>query len=250
MLDINKHKFFLVTLLKDIYADTELATALGFKGGTAHMLFYGLPRFSVDLDFNLLAPEKTQILFKKIRDIIRKYGIIRDEAQKHFGLICVLDYGEHERNLKVEISNREFPDRYEIKHFLGIAMKVMVKPDLFAHKLCALLDRNTLTNRDVFDIYYFMNQRTPINQTIVEERMHKPLGAYLDDCLSRIEKIPPKSLLHGMGELVDSKMKTFVREKLKPETLQLLKIYREFPLLVSGEPDPGQSVHQTIENRQ
>lgn len=31
MLDINKHKFFLVTLLKEIYADTELATALGFK---------------------------------------------------------------------------------------------------------------------------------------------------------------------------------------------------------------------------
>lgn len=230
MLDINKHKFFLVTLLKDIYADTELATALGFKGGTAHMLFYDLPRFSVDLDFNLLAPDKSEDVFKKIRKIIPEYGKIRDEAEKHFGLLLVLDYGEKERNLKIEISNREFADRYEIKHFMGIAMKVMVKPDMFAHKLCALLDRNMLTNRDVFDVYYFLNQKTPINKKIVEERMNMPFETYMDECILRIEKIPTKSLLNGIGELVDNKMKTFVREKLKDETLQLLRMYREFPV--------------------
>lgn len=230
MLDSNKHKFFLVTLLKDIYADTELAAALGFKGGTAQMLFYGLPRFSVDLDFNLLTPDKSETVFKKIRKIILKYGKIRDEAEKHFGLLLVLDYGEQERNLKVEISNREFPDRYEIKHFLGIAMKVMVKPDMFAHKLCALLDRNMLTNRDVFDVYYFLNQRTPINKMIVEERMDMPFEKYLDKCITRIEKIPSKKLLNGIGELVDNKMKTFVRQEMKTETLQLLKMYREFPV--------------------
>lgn len=230
MLDIYKHKFFLVTLLKDIYADTELATALGFKGGTAHMLFYDLPRFSIDLDFNLLAPDKSEDVFKKIRKIIPEYGKIRDEAEKHLGLLLVLDYGEKERNLKIEISNREFPDRYEIKHFMGIAMKVMVKPDMFAHKLCALLDRNMLTNRDVFDVYYFLNQKTPINKKIVEERMNMPFETYMDECIARIEKIPTQSLLNGIGELVDNKMKTFVREKLKAETLQLLKMYREFPI--------------------
>ena len=231
MLDINKHKFFLVTLLKEIYADTELATALGFKGGTAHMLFYGLPRFSVDLDFNLLSPDKSNAVFRKIRDIVLKHGKIRDEAEKHFGLLLVLDYGQQERNLKIEISNREFPDRYEIKHFLGIAMKVMVKPDMFAHKLCALLDRDMLTNRDVFDVYYFLNQKTPVNKTIVEERMKMTLEAYLDKCISRIEEIPPKSLLNGIGELVNNDMKAFVRNKLKAETLQMLKMYREFPLI-------------------
>lgn len=230
MLDINKYKFFLVTLLKEIYADTELATALGFKGGTAHMLFYGLPRFSVDLDFNLLSPEKSNTAFKKIRDILLKHGKIRDEAEKHFGLLLVLDYGQQERNLKIEISNREFPDRYEIKHFLGIAMKVMVKPDMFAHKLCALLDRDMLTNRDVFDVYYFLNQKTPVNKTILEERMKMTLEAYLDKCISRIEEIPPKSLLNGIGELVNNDMKAFVRNKLKAETLQMLKMYREFPI--------------------
>jgi len=231
MPDINKHKFFLVSLLKDIYSDIELAVALGFKGGTAQALFYDLPRFSVDLDFNLLSPEKSSSVYKKIRSILLKYGKIKDEAAKHFGLLLVLDYGAFERNLKIEISNREFPDSYEIKNYLGIPMNVMVKPDLFAHKLCAMLDRNVFTNRDIFDIYYFMKQKTPINETIVMKRMGKELTEYIDTCIERIEKIKSSTLLNGLGELVDINLKEFVKTKLKGETIQLLKVYREFPLL-------------------
>ena len=230
MLDINKHKFYLVSVLKDIYADAELATALGFKGGTAHMLFYDLPRFSVDLDFNLLAPEKSKGVYNKIRKILFRYGKIRDEAEKHFGLLIVLDYGEKERNLKIEISNREFPDSYETKKYLGIPVKVMVKPDMFAHKLCALLDRNIIANRDIFDVYFFMQQKTPINKNIVEKRMDMEFKEYIDSCITKIEELPGKNLLNGIGELVDNNLKSFVREQLKEETIQLLKMYGEFPL--------------------
>lgn len=230
MFDINRHKFFLVSVLKDIYSDIELATSLGFKGGTAQMLFYDLPRFSVDLDFNLLNQNKSTIIYNKTRTILLNYGTIKDEAEKHFGLLLVLDYGAFERNLKVEISNREFPDSYETKNFLGIAMNVMVKPDLFAHKLCALLDRSTLTNRDIFDIYYFMNQKTPVNRSIVEQRMSRGFSEYVDLCIARVEKVNSKSLLTGLGELVDINLKEFVKTKLKTETVQLLKMYREFPL--------------------
>lgn len=230
MLDINKHKFYLVSVLKDIYADAELATALGFKGGTAHMLFYDLPRFSVDLDFNLLAPGKSKELYKKVQKILLNYGHIRDEAKKYFGLLLVLDYGEKERNLKIEISNREFPDSYETKNYLGIPVKVMVKPDMFAHKLCALLDRNMIANRDIFDVYYFMQQKTPINKNIVEKRIDIEFKEYIDACITKIEKLPGKNLLNGIGELVDNNLKSFVREQLKEETIQLLKMYREFPL--------------------
>ena len=230
MLDINRHKFFLVSILKDIYSDTELAVNLGFKGGTAQMLFYELPRFSIDLDFNLLNQDKSSPVFIKIRSILLNYGNIKDEAEKHFGLLLVLDYGAFERNLKIEISAREFPDSYEIKNYLGIVMNVMVKPDLFAHKLCALLDRKTLTNRDIFDIYYFMKQKTPINKIIIAKRMGKELVEYIDLCIARIEKIKENSLLNGLGELIDINLKEFVKTKLKSETIQLLRMYREFPL--------------------
>jgi predicted nucleotidyltransferase component of viral defense system len=175
MIDINKHKFFLAQILKEIYADVELANYLGFKGGTALMFFYELPRFSVDLDFNLIDATKEKIVYEKVRKILLKYGTIYDEASKFYGSIVVLDYGMGERKLKVEISNRQFDNCYEIKNLLGINMKVLVQADLFAHKLCALLDRNPMTNRDIFDCWFFMKNQFPVNKSIVETRMNHPI---------------------------------------------------------------------------
>lgn len=91
MVAINKHRFFLVQLLKDIYSDPPLAVNLGFKGGTALMFFYDLPRFSVDLDFNLLDPGSENSVYLKLRQIVLKYGSIHDEAQKHYGPLILLD---------------------------------------------------------------------------------------------------------------------------------------------------------------
>jgi predicted nucleotidyltransferase component of viral defense system len=231
MIDINRHRFFLVQILKNIYSDIELAKYLGFKGGTALMFFYDLPRFSVDLDFNLIDTEKEDVVYGKIRKILLKYGTIFDEAKKFYGPLIVLDYGFKERKLKVEISNRLFDNRYEIKNLLGINMKVMVKEDMFAHKLCALLDRNTITNRDIFDCWFFMQKQTPINKSIVEFRMKMAFADYLQKCIEHLESMSDKGLLQGMGELMDEKMKKFVRVKIRSELISLLKFYKDFPIL-------------------
>lgn len=230
-MNITKHKSYLIRILKDIYDDVELGQALGFKGGTALLFFYQLPRFSVDLDFNLLQPEKQDLAFEKIRAIVLKYGEIHDEAIKHYGLVLVLDYGEGERKLKVEISNRQFDNHYEIKNLLGISIKVMTKPDMFAHKVCALLDRPFFTNRDLFDCWFFMQQQTPINKQIVEVRMKKPLADYLQDCIAHLEKMNDRNRLQGLGELMGDEMKTFVKTKLRLETIALFKIYAAMTLL-------------------
>lgn len=228
MININKHKFYLVQILKDIYSDAELADCLVFKGGTAMMFFYDLPRFSVDLDFNLISVEKSELVFRKIRKIILKYGKIHDEAQKFYGSILVLDYGISERKLKIEISNRQWNDDYEIKNLLGINLKVMTLSNMFSHKLCALLDRSSIVNRDIFDCWFFMNRQTPINKLIIEHRMKKSLQDYFQDCMDEIEKLPDKSLLDGLGELVNPELKTFVRNKLRAEILLLLRFYKQF----------------------
>ncbi len=231
MVDINRHKFFLVQILKDIYTDIELANNLGFKGGTALMFFYDLPRFSVDLDFNLLDVKKQDIVYRKVRKILLKYGTIFDEAKKFYGPIIVLDYGFKERKLKVEISSRIFDNRYEIKNLLGINMKVMVQEDMFAHKLCALLDRNVITNRDIFDCWFFMQKQTPVNKSIIESRMEMPLADYLQKCIEHLESISDKGLLNGMGELMDNKIKKNVQKKMRLEVIELLKFYKKFPIL-------------------
>ncbi len=231
MVSINKHKFFLTQLLKDIYSDIELANCLGFKGGTALMFFYDLPRFSVDLDFNLLDPAKEKTVYEKVRKILLKYGKIFDEAMKFYGPIIVLDYGVGERKLKIEISNRQWDNHYERKNLLGINMLVMVAPDMFAHKLCALLDRGELTNRDIFDSWFFMQKQTPINKEIVETRMGMPLVDYMQKCIDHLESMSDRGILNGLGELMDEDMKKFVRTKLRTETISLLRFYKEFPII-------------------
>lgn len=231
MVDVNKHKFFLFQVLKNIYKDEDLAVTLGFKGGTALMFFYDLPRFSVDLDFNLLNPDKEDMVYDKIREILLEHGTLHDEAKKFYGMISVLDYGLGERKLKVEISNRNFGDHYEIKNFLGVNMQVMVAPDMFAHKLCAMLDRTAIANRDIFDCWFFMNNKTPLNKAIVEARMELPLVDYLQKCIDTLESMSDKGMLNGLGELMDDSMKKFVRIKLRTDTITLLKFYKQFPIL-------------------
>ncbi len=231
MININKHKFFLTQILKDIYSDIELANYLGFKGGTALMFFYDLPRFSVDLDFNLLDSAKEKTTYEKVRKILLKYGKIFDEAMKFYGPIIVLDYGVGERKLKIEISNRQWNNHYERKNLLGINMQVMVAPDMFAHKLCALLDRGELTNRDIFDSWFFMQKQTPINREIVETRMEMSLANYIQKCIDHIESMSNRGILNGLGELMDEDMKKFVHTKLRTETISLLRFYKEFPIL-------------------
>ena len=231
MVDINRHRFLLVQILKDIYTDIELSNWLGFKGGSALMFFYDLPRFSIDLDFNLLDIDKEDIVYQKVRRILLNYGQIFDEDRKFHGPLIVMDYGINERKLKVEISNRIFQDRYEIKNLLGINVMVMVQEDMFAHKLCALSDRNAIANRDIFDCWFFMQRQTSVNKKIVEYRMKMYLSEYLQTCIDLIEGMSDKGLLQGMGELMDSKMKKFVRLRLKSELIRLLKFYRDYPIL-------------------
>jgi predicted nucleotidyltransferase component of viral defense system len=232
MVSINKYKFFLVQVLKDIYSNIELANYLGFKGGTALMFFYDLPRFSVDLDFNLLDTTKEKTVYEKVREILLKYGKIRDEAMKFHGPVVVLDYGVGERNLKVEISNRQWDDHYEIKNLLGIHMRVMVAPDMFAHKLCALLDRGEVANRDIFDSWFFMQRQTPLNKEIVETCVGMSLADYIQKCIDYLERASDRGMLNGLGELMDEDIKKFVRTKLRAEIISLLRFYKECPILV------------------
>lgn len=220
----------MVQILKDIYMDIELVNFLGFKGGTAMMFFYDLPRFSVDLDFNLINIEKEGIVYSKVREILLNYGTISDEAKKFYGPLIVLNYGTGERKLKVEISNRIFDNHYEIKNLLGINIKVMVQKDMFAHKLCALLDRNVIANRDIFDCWFFMQKKTPVNKSIIESRMGMPYADYLQKCIDQLESISDKGLLHGMGEILDNDMKKLVRTKLRKEVIILMNIYKIFPI--------------------
>jgi len=227
----NKHRFYLTQILTDIYSDRELAHCLGFKGGTALMFFHNLPRFSVDLDFDLLETEKNEQVYTKVKNILLKYGEIHDEAQKFFGDLLSLDYAHGERNLKIDISHRKYNNEYEIKNLLGISVRTMKISDMFSLKLVALLGRKEIADRDIFDCWWFMSRKTPVKTAIIEKMTQKPYSDYMQECIYAMENLPKRSLLYGLGELLEQDMKTFVRNKLRTEILIFLRFYKDFPII-------------------
>ena len=227
-LDPTKHKNILVKILKDIYTDPVVGPVLGFKGGTAAYLFYGLDRFSVDLDFDLLDSSKEDTVFEKMKVILQKYGRLKIADKKRYSLIYILSYDEKDlgaQNVKVEINRRNFGSRYAVKSYLGISMKVMIPEDMAANKLVAFYERIGKTNRDIYDTWFFFNDNWPINQELVEKRTEMPFGKFLETCTSLLEKMDNRHILSGMGELLNDKQKAWVKNKLKDELLFQLRLY-------------------------
>lgn len=229
-LDTAKHKSILVKILKDIYTDPTIGPILGFKGGTAAILFYNLNRFSVDLDFDLLEPEKEDFVFERIKTILERYGKLKQIRKKRFNLFYILSYNEKDinaQNIKVEINRREFGSKYEVKSFLGISMLVMVKEDMTAHKLCAMYERIGRTNRDIYDAHFFLARDLPINKKIVERRMSMPYKEFLKKSIKAIEIFDDRDILAGMGELLTEKQKAWAKTHLKEDALFQLKLKLE-----------------------
>ena len=225
--NIATHKNILIKILKDIYTDSSLGPLLGFKGGTAAYLFYGLNRFSVDLDFDLLNATKEQEVFEKAEKIVSKYGTVREKTNKKYTLFILLSYSEEAQNIKIKINKRSFDSQYEVKNYLGISMLVMRSEDMFAHKLVAMTERRKIANRDIFDNHFFLNSDWEINREIVEQRTKTSFANYLKRCIDFLEDKSERGILSGMGELINEKQKSWVKSKLKKETIFLLKLMLE-----------------------
>ena len=76
-----------------------------------------------------------------------------------------------------------------------------------------------------------MNNKTPVNKSIIETRMGMPYSDYLQKCIDALEEMSDKGMLNGLGELMDEDLKKFVRTQLRTETITLLKFYKQFPIL-------------------
>jgi predicted nucleotidyltransferase component of viral defense system len=229
-LTITIHKNILLRILKDIFSDPVIGPLVGFKGGTAAYLFYGLNRFSVDLDFDLLDARKEEQVFDHVTTILQQYGTVKDHRKKRYSLFFLLSYNDKApdaQNIKVEINRRDFGSCYELKSYLGIPMKIMCRQDMVAHKLVALYERKGATNRDIFDVHFFLHNNWPVRRSIIESRAGLSFAAFLDKCIGIVEKKPDRSMLSGIGEFLDIQQKHWVRTKLKTETLFLLRLLRE-----------------------
>lgn len=231
MLNKEKHQLIIGQILKEIYTDTSIAPFIGFKGGSCAYFFYALPRFSVDLDFDSLTPDKAihKQMFEKIKSILEKYGEIKDSHIKLNTIFFLLSYGEADHNIKIEISIRlpipNIEEHYELKEYLGISMLVSNKSYLFSSKLIALTSRSETAMRDIYDIWFFAKNHWDIDANIIKARTNKTVKEHLSDCMKTIERVKDNQILHGLGELLSEKEKIWVKSHLRSEAIFMLKNY-------------------------
>ena len=223
-LDKAQHQMHLTTILLGIAKDSRLNSSLGFKGGTAAMLFYGLPRFSVDLDFDLIGEPDGVI--ERMTQLLGKKYTIKDQSKKWNTLFWLLSYGEGATHIKVEVSTRDNPfNHYETKIYYGASIRVLSEPDMIAHKLIALSERVSRAKRDLFDAHYFLSSpvATEINYEIIKGKTGKNPREFYELLLREVEKVENKHILDGLGELLTEPQKDWARAKMKSELIGLLK---------------------------
>jgi len=229
MLSEKYHRKIMFEILRDIYK-SDLGFYLGFKGGTMLYFFYNLNRFSVDLDFDLLLPtnkERTlteNVILKKLEKIIKPYGKIEDIYNKNYTLFALVNYGEGERNLKIEISKRlTYKNKYEFKNLYGTNIKCMAIEDAFSHKLLAATGRRAAVNRDFYDLYFFWKNGYDFNEKIIKKIAKKSGREYLIFLRKYIEKnLNKNNVLQGLGELLSESEKDWVKDNLKRELLNYI----------------------------
>ncbi|MFW5769880.1 MAG: nucleotidyl transferase AbiEii/AbiGii toxin family protein [Spirochaetota bacterium] len=177
-----------------------------FYGGTALRIFYGLQRFSEDLDFSLIRPEGSYDITPQLEyienelesygfsvDVIKKEkseksaiesAFIKDNTLTHMVKIQTSELPEYiihpDEIFKIKLEVDTDPPgeaEYEVKYHLKpipFSVRLFTLESLFAGKVHAILCRkwkNRVKGRDFFDYVWYLSRGTALNLHHLEERM-------------------------------------------------------------------------------
>lgn len=147
----NKQDFFnqyrenVIIEVVQALAKSTAGSRIAFKGGTALKLFYDLPRYSEDIDYDLLQGTSPEKLIHTIKGLCIKNGWeITDDAVKHFTILVELRFKGPDRNfhVKIEISTREKTLKTAIQPLRGVPVLTLEPSFLMTEKL--LTDRKSV----------------------------------------------------------------------------------------------------------
>lgn len=180
-----------------------------FYGGTCLRIFYGLQRFSGDMDFSLLNQDvdfKLEDYFEPIKTEFSALGrevVINKKEKKNqtnvesaFLKDDTAIYNiqfRTERNIKIKIEvDINPPSGFTTEHkFLLLPFSFMVRcytlPDLYAGKMHALLFRswkNRVKGRDWYDFEWYVRNNTTLNFEHLRQRTSQ-LGSLPEGELTR-----------------------------------------------------------------
>lgn len=183
-----------------------------FYGGTALRIFYGLDRFSEDLDFALLIKDKDFDLskyFPILKDIVKSFGLnveielksktkdsnvqsafLKGDTIEHFLLFypddLVQGINKNEK-VKIKFEIDTMPPglaTYETKFKLlptPYSIKLYDESSLFSGKIHAVICRSwksRVKGRDLYDYVFYLSRKTRFNLPHLKEKLIE--SGYID----------------------------------------------------------------------
>ena len=176
-----------------------------FYGGTALRIFYGLNRFSEDLDFALLKPNPNFDLskyFSFIAKEVQAYGLnltvsekiktkdsnitsafLKGDTKEHILMFFPNENMQNTtslKNIKIKFEvdiNPPAGAKYEIKYKLLPSphqVRLYDESSLFAGKIHAILCRNwqyRTKGRDLYDYVFYISKNAKVNIELVKEKL-------------------------------------------------------------------------------
>ncbi|MBU1094390.1 MAG: nucleotidyl transferase AbiEii/AbiGii toxin family protein [Firmicutes bacterium] len=229
---------------------TDFFTYAAFYGGTALRIFYGMDRFSEDLDFSLLVSDETFDIskyLKPISEIMNSLALNFEVSKKEKSSDSTIDSAFIKGNTKETfitiypnstdsaqiIHNEKIiikfeidvnPPKYantEIKYRLlpfPYQVRIYDKKSLFAGKIHAVIARgwkNRVKGRDLYDYIYYLSLDTKVNLKHLEARL-KQTNSIEDDTILTKEKLI--KLLENRFDQIDfeiakSDIRPFVKDQ-------------------------------------
>ncbi len=175
-----------------------------FYGGTALRIFYGLDRFSEDLDFSLIEPDSNFELshyFSGLEDELSSVGLqfsieekvkskdsaiksafLKGNTREHIlSIYGIKNEDIHPAEIikiKFEIDTNPPPfATFEYKYRLlptPYRVRLYDMPSLFAGKIHAVLCRawkNRIKGRDLYDYIFYLSKQVPVNLKHLQSRL-------------------------------------------------------------------------------
>lgn len=200
---------------------TDFFKYAAFQGGTCLRIFYALNRFSEDLDFTLLKPDKhfewqkylnqiiqvttsfgyeAELVIKKRPNSPVKFAFFKDEAlSKVLNLRFTGKTNLPKIKLRID-TNPPSHGETEIKYidfpFLA-PVNIHTSSTLFAGKLHALLCRSFVKGRNWYDFMWYTTNKTTINYPYLEQALNQ-MGKWSNQNI----KINPTWLYENLYERI------------------------------------------------
>ncbi len=199
-----QEKSYLETIiLRLLYSETS---NLIYKGGTSLFMFYNLPRFSDDLDFNVKDGIDLVPIIRKVSKVISILGIHHNYKVLNKNRISTsfifsiegalyttpvsritvkIDFSFREKTLLPPIINTYNPIYSDLLPFDTICMD---PKEIMNEKVRAIITRNKA--RDLFDVYFLLkNYNLKFGWKIIEEKLeYYNIPFSINDFQSAIEK--------------------------------------------------------------